>query len=538
MAAFPALKTPNLMKKLLLSLCALCAISSALADTYRFAKLGGTNGALVSVDVTPTSTPFVFGGTIGGGMQTFGLGAGLSIDAGSIVIAPDWLSVVNTPTTLAGYGITDALTADLAENTYEPIIGPGTLALSKLATDPLARANHTGTQLLATISDAGALAALNAVTSATITDGAIVNADISDSAAIALSKLATDPLARANHTGTQDAATIGSGTLETARLDVASQAQAEAGTATDKVMTPERTAQAIAALAGGGGHSDVQVFTANGTWTKPAGAVSIDLVIIGGGAGGSSGARGPNGANRFGGSGGGPGKCVYLNHASALTFGATEAVVVGSGGTGAAGITTDGTNGQVGTAGGDSSFGPWKAAGGAAPTSFSTSAPAVTNSCYLFNTIAASGASGGAGATPAAITALAPTGGGGGTTLSSSNQASFSGSGGGYTSSFSSGGLYTGTVLTGGALGAKSSVGTPTNGGDGGAVMLLSGTGGGGGGGAQPTISGGVSANGANGGNGGLYGGGGGGGSASEDGFTSGAGGNGGDGIVIIITHY
>jgi hypothetical protein len=49
---------------------------------------------------------------------------------------------------------------------------------------------------------------LTAVTSATITDGTIVNADISASAAIALSKLATDPLARANHTGTQAWSTI------------------------------------------------------------------------------------------------------------------------------------------------------------------------------------------------------------------------------------------------------------------------------------------------------------------------------------------
>lgn len=46
------------------------------------------------------------------------------------------------------------------------------------------------------------------VTSAMIADGTIVNADINASAAIALSKLATDPLARANHTGTQTASTI------------------------------------------------------------------------------------------------------------------------------------------------------------------------------------------------------------------------------------------------------------------------------------------------------------------------------------------
>jgi len=46
------------------------------------------------------------------------------------------------------------------------------------------------------------------VTSDHIADGAIVNADINASAAIALSKLASDPLARANHTGTQTASTI------------------------------------------------------------------------------------------------------------------------------------------------------------------------------------------------------------------------------------------------------------------------------------------------------------------------------------------
>ncbi len=48
----------------------------------------------------------------------------------------------------------------------------------------------------------------NTITSAKIANGTIVNEDISGTAAIALAKLATDPLARANHTGTQTAATI------------------------------------------------------------------------------------------------------------------------------------------------------------------------------------------------------------------------------------------------------------------------------------------------------------------------------------------
>lgn len=49
----------------------------------------------------------------------------------------------------------------------------------------------------------------------------LVNADLSASAAIALSKLATDPLARANHTGTQLAATISNfdTQVRTSRLD-------------------------------------------------------------------------------------------------------------------------------------------------------------------------------------------------------------------------------------------------------------------------------------------------------------------------------
>ena len=48
----------------------------------------------------------------------------------------------------------------------------------------------------------------SAVTSAKIASGTIVNSNISNTANISLSKLATDPLARTNHTGTQTANTI------------------------------------------------------------------------------------------------------------------------------------------------------------------------------------------------------------------------------------------------------------------------------------------------------------------------------------------
>lgn len=54
-----------------------------------------------------------------------------------------------------------------------------------------------------------------------IPDGTITNAKVASGAAIALSKLATDPLARANHTGTQAASTISDfdTQVRTSRLD-------------------------------------------------------------------------------------------------------------------------------------------------------------------------------------------------------------------------------------------------------------------------------------------------------------------------------
>lgn len=78
--------------------------------------------------------------------------------------------------------------------------------LSKLAVDPLDRANHTGTQTAATISDFSTQVGTDI--SNYLSTNPITNAEVSATAAIDLSKLATDPLARANHTGTQLASTI------------------------------------------------------------------------------------------------------------------------------------------------------------------------------------------------------------------------------------------------------------------------------------------------------------------------------------------
>ena len=91
------------------------------------------------------------------------------------------------------------------------------IAADAVTTAKILNANVTDTKLAssavttAKIADAAvtlAKIADGAVESSKIADLTIVNGDISTSAAIALSKLATDPLARANHTGTQLSSTI------------------------------------------------------------------------------------------------------------------------------------------------------------------------------------------------------------------------------------------------------------------------------------------------------------------------------------------
>lgn len=66
------------------------------------------------------------------------------------------LSIYATNSTLGSY-----LTTATAATTYQPIILTGSIALDKLATNPLARANHTGTQPHTTITGLGTLATQN-----------------------------------------------------------------------------------------------------------------------------------------------------------------------------------------------------------------------------------------------------------------------------------------------------------------------------------------------------------------------------------------
>jgi len=110
----------------------------------------------------------------------------------------------------------DGLTAAAAAATYEPIIAAGTLALSKLATDPLARANHTGTQAWTTL---------------TGTPTTLAGYGITDGLTAATAAATYEPL-------------IGAGTLALSKL-------AQSGAVANQVLTWDGTAWVPAAAGGG-----------------------------------------------------------------------------------------------------------------------------------------------------------------------------------------------------------------------------------------------------------------------------------------------
>lgn len=101
----------------------------------------------------------------------------------------------------------------------------------------------------------------------------------------------------------------------------------------------------------------IQIFTASGTWTKPAGCRAVEVKLVGGG--------GSGGNSTSGGTGGGGGG--YSEKFITSGLGATETITVGAGGTAAA-------NGNNGNTGGTTSFGTHCSAtgGGAGKTSNAT----------------------------------------------------------------------------------------------------------------------------------------------------------------------
>jgi hypothetical protein len=122
--------------------------------------------------------------------------------SGTAITAGDTGTV--TSTIIANDTIVNADINSAAAIAYSKLNLAGSITSADIANGTIVDADVSGTAAIAY----GKLSLGGTITSADLVDGTIVNSDINASAGIALSKLATDPLARANHTGTQTASTI------------------------------------------------------------------------------------------------------------------------------------------------------------------------------------------------------------------------------------------------------------------------------------------------------------------------------------------
>lgn len=271
-----------------------------------------------------------------------------------------------------------------------------------------------------------------------------------------------------------------------------------------------------------------QVFSANGTWTKPAFLVSVDVLAVGGGGGGGGGGVFEFASAGGGGGGGGESRTITV---LAANLGEMETVTIGVGGAGGPAVTgTPPTASSAGSAGTASSFGSHVVANGG----LGASANAASGN-------QSAGGAGGSGGSGGSGTNGGSGGNGGSAFVNASAGASKAagvpgggGGGGGWANPSASHDPAAGGASDATAGGVAGTVGS-TAGGNGAIDAGYAGSGGGGGYGNRnvPEIPGaggdGIRGSGGGGGGGRAYFGG--------SSATGSAGGRGGDGVVVVVSH-
>lgn len=548
------------------------AAQGSKADTALQSVVEGAN---VSVDNTDPLNPVI---SAAGDMvkAVYDTDDDGKVDAAAAADSAPWGGITGKPTTLAGYGITDAATSAQGGKA-DTAVQPGDLG-SAAALDAGTAAGQVpvldGDGLLPTsvlpplaITDTHQVASEPAMLALTAQKGDIaIRTDISRTFVLAADDASilgnwkeiqtpTDlVLSVAGLTGAISASALRAALSLVVGTDVQAY---DADLAALAALTPgdddflqrksggwtNRTpAQVKTDLGLDASGVDFQEFTSSGTWNKPAGCTMVYVECVGGGGSGGAGGCAATSTLVYGGSGGGGGMQMSRLLPAAL-LASSVSVVVGAGGAQVSGRNTAGT-GNNGNGGGTSAFGDHVAAGGGKKgNGGGTGIPAGGNggqhpktgnsapSAFGVNWIGgAGGSASGQDGFPGVVA-----GGGGSPSSSVGNGggAALGGAGGGHGGSItaangaygaSHGGLRDDDTLTGGGGSPGSNHATaPSAGGAGTAPGM------GGGGGGCAFTSGNAAPGGA-----GNEGGGGGGGGASRTGGTSGAGGAGGNGIVRV----